>query len=324
MDLKGLLSDSFRRASWANKLMAVLGLLVSVVCVWTFIKTLTGGEILKVVALHLDTVGVMMAALLVAYLARGAKAYLIQRQCGIHLDFAETCRVLFSSIALNNLVPLRAGDLLRIAALSKDAKTTLRQPFISVLVERLFDLGSLLTLLFVWFTPLQAALAHLLAQWHFTGLVGEFIGWVEEGEVMRIGVAAVVVLVLALALVLSRASVVWAGKVLVVAAVQWSIEIILLAYIGQTFIARDLSVEAVITSTIMANLATIIPSAPGYIGTFQLIGALPFMLRLGETPVSIGAFLIALHGAIWLFSTSLGLLSLFQYFGRQVRVRVAS
>jgi glycosyltransferase 2 family protein len=63
--------------------------------------------------------------------------------------FAPTARALFVGYFVNNIAPVRAGEVAKTAALSRWARAPLAETSATVIVERAFDVLSLLVLLFV-------------------------------------------------------------------------------------------------------------------------------------------------------------------------------
>lgn len=315
MRVNSIIVNALKNSSPKGRAVAIIGVVVSIVALYAFVKTVATGNILSSVAENFSVALIMMGVLVVAYQFRALKAFLIQRQCGIELNYIDTAKILYGSIALNNLVPLRAGDLLRIGVLSQASRQGLKLPFISVLVERLFDLALLLCFLLVWFEPLRKAVVHLVGQWSLKGWLAAFADFVLGGRFAYLALGLCIVAVLVLSKILLRGKLLNWFLILLTGLAQWFLEILVLAFIGHWFVLVDQTFESSMTTTIMANLATIIPSAPGYIGTFQLIGALPTLLELGHVPVTIATYLIVLHGAIWLFSTAIGLLGIWSFVG---------
>ena len=100
-------------------------------------------------------------------------------------------------------------------------------------------------------------------------------------------------------------------KILLISLTHWILEIFLLATIVSLFIYGEF-ISLTLLSLNLSNLATLIPSAPGYIGTFDLVGLLPFEIyNLNTSSYSI--FIIIVHIGIWLFSSIFSIISYFTF-----------
>jgi uncharacterized membrane protein YbhN (UPF0104 family) len=99
------------------------------------------------------------------------------------------------------------------------------------------------------------------------------------------------------------------GLLLGASVVQWLLEICLLGYVTSQLIGGVEGTQAVLSS-FLSNLATLVPSAPGYVGTFEVAGILPFQVLTGGVAAEQSLFVLLYHLVIWLFSTCLGLMAL--------------
>src|SRR3989442_240674 len=103
-------------------------------------------------------------------------------------SFSPTLYATLVGYLFNNILPARAGEAARIVALNQRSRTSRAEATATVVVERVFDLGSLLVLLFA------------LAPWY------PHVGWFRTAAIFAIALGALVVgAVLALALFGERA-----------------------------------------------------------------------------------------------------------------------
>jgi uncharacterized protein (TIRG00374 family) len=227
-----------------------------------------------------------------------------------------------SSLALNNLLPFRAGDLARSFAFNKELGTGPGQVLASLFVERLLDLASLLLFLGLglWvfgienlpaFGKLGAGSAVLLASVIFILLA--FPRWLQlfidaclrlihklaphSGNHLADEVAGAISLLAHLG-----------GRrilpLIAMSLIVWSLE-------GLTFWCVAQSIPGLMNSAgawfalPLATLATLIPSTPGYVGTFDYFAVFAMKLTHNE-PVPAAAFAFIAHLLIWLPPTLVG------------------
>jgi uncharacterized membrane protein YbhN (UPF0104 family) len=238
------------------------------------------------------------------------------------LPLAHCVRPFLGSLALNNTVPLRAGDVVRVVGF----RETLRAPPAHVLgtlvLERILDLLVLLGILsagllgapagfprpFVAAAALAGALglAALLALTLLPGLVSaalaRLIGPLARARAwgpaaLRAAGQLTGSLALlrspGLALRLVAASVLaWVLEGAVFASVAWSL------HIAVPPLAPWLALGA-------ATLATLLPSSPGYVGTFDYFGMLG-LTAYGAGRAESAAFAFLAHVMVWLPVTVAG------------------
>jgi len=88
------------------------------------------------------------AGLVVAgYAVRARRWQLMLRGAGVNATYRQAAPIFFASFALNNVVPLRAGDLYRCVSTVQLPAGTMAKSLGTLLTERLLDLGALIVLL---------------------------------------------------------------------------------------------------------------------------------------------------------------------------------
>lgn len=242
-------------------------------------------------------------------------------------------RTMFPIVAIgymgNNLYPARAGELLRAYVLRRREEVPVSASLATILVERAFD--GIVMLAFVFFNLPE--LARLTARSGVAGSIQSLALWGAGA----FGAAVVVFLLLALfpqrALAILarlpdrllpgplRARLVGLGErflaglaslrspidvlmVLVTSVIIWLLETAKYWFVMHAF-PFEVSFFALMLMNGVVNLATTIPSAPGYVGTFDAPGiavleayGVPGALAVGYT--------LVLHAALWLPITVLG------------------
>ncbi len=222
----------------------------------------------------------------------------------------------------NNIFPLRAGELIRAYVLKRKEAVSATASLATIIVERIFD--GITMLIFVFATlplvPANKALRQIIPfasllffgtlflflviassperfkriyEWFINHLIphrfqepvrGLLDRFIEGLEVLRRGQDILLVLLVSVAL--------W----LVESAKYW--------FVMQGFPFHRPFYVLVFTTAIV-NLATSIPSSPGYLGTFELTGI--WSLRLfGVAQKVATSFILVLHAALWFPITALG------------------
>lgn len=223
---------------------------------------------------------------------------------------------LMASVAANNVLPFRAGDLLRAFGFNKRLSISAATSLTTLFVERLLDL-----LMVVGFLGVSLA---------YFGLESSSVVGVGGGFLMMAGLAILVVLLFP---AFFRPIAFWFCKCLtkispaIGAKVQSEIEKIfsalihtskgatmvrliiwsLLAWLfeGIVFWLVAIALPSVTNSLAswlalpVGTLATVIPSTPGYVGTFDYFTA-QAMLALGNDAIGAAAFAFLVHLVLWL------------------------
>jgi len=294
-----------RRYAWA-----LLGFAVSAVAVYYFFRQ-APPDLLQRVAERGNVFIVGAAILVPAYLIRAFKAWLVLN-VGVNA-VPGAAASLWVSIALNNLLPLRLGDVLRIAYVGKTMKVGVIRTTAAVLVERIVDLFVILVL--------AALVSFIVLGDQFLPLLRDWISTLPLFTIVPAVVALVVIVAIAMlifrrlrALIGSilgdlKPTAVRVALLLSASIVQWLLEICLLGYITSQLIGGIDGAQAILSS-FLSNLSTLVPSAPGYVGTFEVAGILPFQILTGRVAAEQSLFVFLYHLVIWLFSTCLGLMAL--------------
>jgi uncharacterized protein (TIRG00374 family) len=223
----------------------------------------------------------------------------------------------------NNVYPFRAGELLRAFVLRQSEGVSMSSSLATIVVERVFD--GLVMLLFVFvalpFAPLPSDsirfvviagsvlfLGALLVFFAVAAVPERFMGLTEWlagrflPERLRepiLGFAGRFLVGLA-ALRSGRGLV----MIFLISVVIWLLETVKYWFVMHAF---DFTVSffALMLMNGVVNLATTLPSAPGYIGTFDGPG-IAVLTLYGVEPAAATAYTLTLHAALWLPITLLG------------------
>jgi len=239
---------------------------------------------------------------------------------------------LFPTVAIgyfgNNILPARAGEVLRAVVLKKEEGVPISASLAMVIVERVFDgvvmlgfvfvnlpelarlthssgfvgnirslalvgagvfIGALFVFLFLAVQPQRSmAIIHRMANWlparygeKIVGLSDRFLGGLASlrtpGSILMVFVTSLVI---------------------------WLLETGKYWFVMHAF-PFEVSFFALMLMNGIVNLATTIPSAPGYVGTFDAPG-IAVLSAYGVNPEVAAAYTFVLHIALWAPITALG------------------
>jgi glycosyltransferase 2 family protein len=236
------------------------------------------------------------------------------------VSFRMSGLVLLSSFAANNIFPLRVGDLMRVFSHSKDLKAHPSTILSTVVLERILDLLALLTILLVvienstnfpwpraklWasimlFTATAAMIALIVLAEVSNSALQERIGKMPDT-----GIAGRLKRSLAGGLNAFR-------NISLIAMLGLMTESLLIwAFEGVVFVsaarALDLAAGWIAPwqALVLSNLSTLLPSSPGYVGTFDYAAKLALTSH-GVTATVAGFYALLVHALVWLPITFAG------------------
>lgn len=235
-------------------------------------------------------------------------------------------RRLFPIVAIgymgNNILPLRAGEVVRSYALSARFGVRKTGSLATIAVERIFD--GLTMVLFMTIASLSVALTTDLRNL-FIIAIGLFVALslvlflmvFAPGVRTRLVHLAVTLLPERFGTRVER----MAGSfieglgilkrkqdlllVAVVSVLAWTCEASMYYFIAQGF-NLDISPAAVLMVTAVANLATLIPSSPGYVGPFEAGVVLVLAGALGIQREAALSYAVVVHAALYFPITLVG------------------
>ena len=319
------------RRRWTTALKAALGLLAAGGFAWLLARGLDADALGRAFS-RLSPASIVLAAgfMAAAHALRIVRWWRMLRVMEPGLPLVACVRPFLASIAFNNVLPFRAGDALRVFGFRRQLRSPAARVLGTLVVERALDVAVLSGLLFLGLLGLPdgafprgfvvasawlagAAGAALLAAVFLRPLFERarkrfartvslggryFAGRRWTDAVSRHGVQ----LAEALGVVRSARTMI---ALCALSAAVWACE-------GAAFvvIAANLGAGAAgggpWLSLAAGSLATAIPSAPGYIGTFDYFAALGAS-AYGAAPEAAAALALTVH-ALWIPVTAVGLL----------------
>jgi uncharacterized protein (TIRG00374 family) len=302
---------------WAR---AIGGILVSAAALGILFARVDREELLAVLrTASVPWIGAGIASLGVGYAVRIRRWAVILGEGGKGPGAAACAAPFLGSIAINNLIPLRAGDFVRALVFPPAVGVSRTNGTASLILERFLDFLMVLVLLAiavvfgardellplsgtgavalaaaatacaVCFHSLGRVIGGLAARLSVFGEIGNRFAHLVQ-ELVRSFDRAARPAVLGELLALSTLA--WLAE----AGLYWAVAIALGAGIGPL---------GALCVCALATIATLIPSAPGYVGTFHLAA---YAAVYGLTRDSSLAFSFALvsHAAFWLPTTAVG------------------
>jgi uncharacterized protein (TIRG00374 family) len=318
-----------KRGSFLKRWQFWLGLAISVILIWYALRGLKLAELVQ--ALTDANYWWLIPGVAVYFVAVWARAWrwhhLLKPLKPIPTNrlFPTVCIGYFG----NNILPARAGELLRAVVLKKDEDITVSASLATIIVERVFDGVVMLGFVFVNLSEL----ARLTSS---SGFVGDIRTLALIGTGVFLGALAVFLglamfpersLALVDAIVRRLLPDQYADKILgftdrflgglaslrsprmilmifLTSVVIWLLETAKYWFVMHAF-PFQVSFFALMLMNGIVNLATTIPSAPGYVGTFDAPGIA--VLQAYAVPKTIAAaYTLALHVALWAPVTLLG------------------
>ena len=228
--------------------------------------------------------------------------------------------VMIIGYAANNVLPLRAGELVRAWVLEQRYGVRKTPALATIAVERLFDGVTMLL-----FVGGAATVVGLNAELRHVALVA--------AAIFAVAIAGLVVLLVGgalrerlLRLVLGRCPIAWRrgssawrsrswrgwassrgegdlALVAITSVVAWGFEVSMYWTVARAFgdpLAGAMTPAAALLTTAIANLATLVPSGPGYVGTFEAGVLLAVNGALGIGRGLALSYAVLLHVLLWL------------------------
>lgn len=246
-----------------------------------------------------------------AYILRGYKSLILFNYP--KKNNYELFSVLYKSIALNNILPFRSGDVFRFFYLKKKLNFQYSKITSVLLLERIIDLFSIVILLlifsFFFSKEIYEYLIIFLSKYNIFNFNFFIFSFIFLLTVLLLTYKLIKKYIFVFVSDLFSYNFLDISKYLLITLFQWIIEIIFLSLLISLLSKQiDDSFIDIVTSSFFCNLSTLVPSAPGYFGTFESIGVLPYYLKHLFISDSIIFFVLQYHLVIWFFSTMLGFL----------------
>lgn len=311
-----------KKGGW---LRLVIGCALSAVCLYFVFRNIRFNEVeraLETFRWPYLVVGVLSLA--IGYTARIHRWKMLLEACGPKVSTAACASPFLASIALNNVLPFRLGDVVRALVFPAALGVTKTGATATLVLERLVDLLTLLICLALAgsFFPKGALPASvvdivlvlavlgsiaLLGLILFTGLVVKSIRWLEKSLTNK---APQKVLNLLHALgdlgealqAISRLRTIFAA--LAISFVAWAGELGLYLALMQG-IGMPFSLPGGLLLMSMATIATLVPSSPGYVGPYHLAAFTAAHLMGGSSSQAM-TLAVLCHLGVWLPTTIAG------------------
>ena len=309
--------------SWKSRLRFGVGLVVSVVIVAVIVSQIDGARV-RTSLQHVPATALIGALALIGagFAAKIARWQVMLLSVAPSVTWPVSAQTLLASVALNNVLPLRAGDVARVFAFGGVTGAPPSAVLPLMLLERLLDTTLLVAMAAAvafpmqrfgllpahleFFAPLAVVvitamaalaaaagpLAARLATWPNLGL-----RWLPT--TLHAPVRAT------LSILAHQLRGPQAARLLCLTVLAWLCEGGMLAVLASGF-GFQYPIVAGYFACALATLATLVPSAPGFVGTFHA-AAIAAVLLFGAPTDDAAAFAFLAHGLLWLPLTLVGL-----------------
>ncbi|HZF43530.1 MAG TPA: lysylphosphatidylglycerol synthase transmembrane domain-containing protein [Sphingomonadaceae bacterium] len=301
-----------------------LGVAISIVFLYATLATVPISSVLNALAgAQPNWIVASLGFIFLAYVLKTYRWTLMLRMLGARITVAQAATPFVGGVAFNNVLPFRAGDVIRVIAFQRFTGVPPSGQLGTLLLERLLDLFVLMIFLFatVSFWRITAIDASVLAGARWAALavalsillflaaprpIRAVVAW-ADGRWPRLRGAGEALLRLSDALSsLSRP--LFLLRVTLVSFLAWIAEGSAYFAVGQA-LGVAASPQAALLAVSVGTLSTIIPSSPGYVGTFHYFTA-RVATAFGATVVGAAAYAISIHALLWLTTTATGFLLL--------------
>ncbi len=313
--------------SWRRWIRPVIGLSVTILFAWLVLERLPLNELPQHLA-NLNGFYILSAllCLVLGYTARILRWWRMLHATAPYLRLKDTAAPFLIGIAANNVLPLRAGDILRLFAFHDRPGLEPSRIGGTLIVERLLDLLVLLFILMIVLPTVpvgdQTLLSHLSVWTAILGLIG-LVGLfclpmvrrfvlVPLQRSLRLQQSTLALKLLNIGFditdtIISLGNLRRLTELVLLSSVAWLLE-------GGVFLSIATAMEiqggwaVAYTALAIATLATLIPSSPGYIGTFHFF-AMQAATFFGNLEAKAATFAIIVHLMLWLPTSMAGALA---------------
>ncbi|ARP92906.1 lysylphosphatidylglycerol synthase transmembrane domain-containing protein [Bordetella genomosp. 13] len=312
-----------RRPASHRWIRHAIGLGITVVCLIVLFRQVRLSDVLDALAsFEWRYLIAGIASLACGYALRILRWSMMLRATGANAGFAVCSAPFLASIALNNILPLRLGDVVRALVFPSSMGITKTVATSSLFVERLIDLMTLLAsfaigLLAVRAVEIPANLVNSAVTLALMGGAALSVGLLASRPLAKffLGLADNPATAPGLGRVYRTLGELLHGfdamsrprlllSMLAVSMLVWIGEAGLFYFV---LIGAGMDGTPVIALLVMAmaTLATLVPSSPGYVGPFHLAAFTAISLAGGATAQA-GSYAVVVHLALWLSTTLAG------------------
>lgn len=310
-----------------KSLKPLLGVLISGLLLWQVLRQMDGQRVAELWAqAQAAPLLLAVAVVLLGFALRAWRWHIMLRFFSQRVRYRTSATVFMASFALNNTLPLRAGDVARTFLYSKELDVPPASLAATLLIERILDAATLVFFLVLGLQLLPAG--QLPAAWQ--GAMTQAGRWLLP--LVLLGLACLV----ALPKLLPPVMLAWQARVkpgrsadklrlvvaqfahafgllrspLVVAQLlflsllSWAVEGCVFA-LGAYALGLSFGVYAPWFALALATLATLIPGTPGHLGTFDYFAVQAFAL-FGMSQSDGGSLALVVHLLLWLPVTVVG------------------
>lgn len=311
-----------------NQINVVIGLTITVFCVWLAFRNVPYAEITNVISggNYYWLIPAAIAQLLAILMRAQRWVVLLERKDKLEASvWAQGVGYLFT-----NLFPFRLGEVARVLVMSERCKMPVVQVAGTAIVERLLDVGTMILALIVVLPWMQVPGAiirsgQIFGMFVLVGImVIILLARFREASFALINRICAVFPALPKAMILAR----WADlieglipllrggvalQVIALSLLSWLFSGAVFYCAIRTFEPTGLILEALFMM-VSLSLAVIVPSSPGFIGVFQFVGQQALVIPFGDkySVSSALAITLAAHLVYYILSTLLGLVGLWR------------
>lgn len=313
-------SDEQPRKVAGRALKLALGLGISVLFLYATLAAVpfaAVGDALR--AARPEWIALALMSIAIGYAFRILRWSTMLRSLGGRPSARDAATGFLGAVAFNNVLPFRAGDMIRVVAFERLTGVPPSGQVGTLVLERLLDLLVLMLILFATLSIWQVSVldAALIASLRLAALAAAaaillfiaaprpltlLVRWIES-RLPRLRRSGEALLRLAGAVhALSRP--VFLAKVTLLSILGWLFEGGAFYCVGRA-LGIAASPEAALLALGVGTLSTIIPSSPGYVGTFHYFTARVIAgFGIGAAPAA--AYAILIHALLWLSTTAAG------------------
>lgn len=299
-----------------NLLKMLPGLLISAFFLWWTFRGFDMKDLATVRFVAPAWIAGVVLFTLAGYTVRCVRAWWMLR--GVNARFGACSRIFLTSLAANNILPLRIGDVMRVFTYAPDVNATPSMVLSTVILEKLLDVFSLAALFVITMHGGRAMSPKLrggaeigLAISAVALLVLVFGAHTLQEPVRRIAAKSSNKfmkkiehwLLLAMECI-EKIGVGGTFVLLVLSFVAWAFEGLI--YVSATkLVALRTDAVGPWQAVSQANLSFLIPSSPGGIGPFEW-ACKDALVRHGSLPAAAGLFGLLIHAWLFIAITGVG------------------
>ena len=311
-----------------NQVNVAVGLLITVFCIWLAVRKVSYNEITSVISggNYYWLIPAAVAQLLAILMRSQRWVVLLYRKDQLEASvWSQGIGYLFT-----NLFPFRLGEVARVLVMSERCKLPVVQVAGTAIVERLLDVGTMIFAL-VMVLPWMRVPSAIIKPGQIFGalvllgiLLIILLARFKETSFALINRICAAFPALPKAMILARWAELIEGlapllrgpvafRVIVLSLLSWLFSGAVFYCAIRVFQPAGLVLEALFMM-ISLSLAVIVPSSPGFIGVFQLVGQQALVIPFGEKYSVSSALAITLiaHIVYYILSTLLGIIRLWR------------